>query len=228
MKTEILQRPDHALVRVTFEGQGEQVVAESGAMVARDAGVEMKTALRGGLWASAKRKLLGGESLFVNTFTATAPGRELYLAGAAEGDTVEHRLVPGEPLYVHSGAFLASSATVKLDTKWGGAKGFFGPGLFLLKAEGEGTILLAAYGAIHPVDVSGEGFICDNHHIVAFTSGLQYDLRKVAGLKSLFLSGEGLVCHFRGQGRVWLQTRSPGGLAGWVHPFRRVKTRSSN
>ena len=48
----------------------------------------------------------------------------------------------------------------------------------------------------------------------------------VGGLKSLFLSGEGLVCELQGQGRVWLQTRNPGALASFLHPFRRVEARS--
>ncbi|MBM4359697.1 MAG: AIM24 family protein, partial [Deltaproteobacteria bacterium] len=45
--------------------------------------------------------------------------------------------------------------------------------------------------------------------------------------KSLFLSGEGLVCTFQGQGRLWMQTRNPGALASFVHPFRRVKVRTN-
>jgi uncharacterized protein (TIGR00266 family) len=228
MKTELLEQPDFSLARVTFERAGESLVAESGAMVARDEGVAMKTAMRGGLWASAKRKLLGGESLFINTFTASAPGQTLYLAAGPEGDTLEVDLQPGEPLFIQSGAFLAAAETVKLDTKWGGAKGFFGAGLFLLKADGPGRILMSAFGAIHKVDVSGPGFICDNEHIVAFTSGLQYDIRKVAGMKGLFFSGEGLVCHFHGQGSLWMQTRNPGRFAAWVHPFRRVQKSNNN
>jgi uncharacterized protein (AIM24 family) len=63
--------------------------------------------------------------------------------------------------------------------------------------------------------------------MVAFTSGLQYNVRKLGGLKSLFLSGEGLVCDFQGRGRLWLQTRNPGALATFLHPFRPVKAKSN-
>ncbi len=223
MKTELLEKPDFSLAKVTFDRAGESMMAEAGAMVARDPGVQMKTQMKGGLLASAKRKLLGGESLFINTFTSSAPGEVLYLAAGPEGDTIELDVLPNEPLFLQSGTFLAAHDTVTLDTKWGGAKGFFGAGLFLLKAEGTGKVLVSAYGALHRVDISEQGFICDNEHIVAFTSGLQYDIRKVAGLKGLFFSGEGLVCHFRGRGTLWLQTRNPGRFASWVHPFRRVQ-----
>jgi uncharacterized protein (AIM24 family) len=49
----------------------------------------------------------------------------------------------------------------------------------------------------------------------------------VGGLKSLFLSGEGLVCQFQGQGRLWMQTRNPGALASFLQPFR-ARRSSSN
>ncbi|RLB46418.1 MAG: TIGR00266 family protein, partial [Deltaproteobacteria bacterium] len=46
---------------------------------------------------------------------------------------------------------------------------------------------------------------------------------KVGGLKSLFFSGEGLVCNFRGQGRLWISTRNSAALATFLHPYRPVK-----
>src|SRR5215208_1332092 len=86
MHHELLQKPDFTLIRVTFDHGGEQMLAEPSAMVAKDSGVEMKTAIQGGILAAAKRKMLGGESVFQNTFTATAPGQRLYLAPGPEGD----------------------------------------------------------------------------------------------------------------------------------------------
>lgn len=227
MQTELMQRPDFSMVKATFDRPGESMVAQAGALVCRDTSVQMKTALRGGLLASAKRKLLGGESLFLNTFTATAPGETIYLAPPGEGDVVQFNVRQGESLFIQSGAYLASGSGVTLDTKWGGAKGFFGAGLFLLKAEGDGPVLVSSFGALHPVDISGPGFICDNENVVAFTTGLEYQVRRIGGMKSLFFSGEGLVCHFQGRGRLWLQTRNASRFAAWVHPFRRVQKSNS-
>ena len=228
MRYEFLQKPDFAMVRVWFERAGEQLLVESSAMVAKDTALEMKTSLQGGLAAAAKRKLLGGESLFQNTFTATQPGQSLWLAASAEGDADVFEM-GAEPLMMASGAFLACAPTVTLDTKWGGAKGFFsGAGLFLLKAQGQGPLFFSAYGGIHVVDVDERGYVCDTSHIVAFTGGLDFRVRKVGGLKSLFLSGEGLVCEFRGRGRLWISTRSPDALAAFLHPFRPVQRQSSS
>ncbi len=228
MKQEIVNNPDFAALRVVFDAPGEQVIAESGAMLARDTAIEMKTSLQSGIGAAMKRKLLGGESLFQNTFTATAPGQSLWLAPAAEGSIQCIELQPGMELFLQSGAYLASTPGVELDTKWQGAKGFFAKGLFLLKAKGAGLLWFSSYGAMHAVDIGASyaGYIVDNTHMVAFTQGLSYDVQKVGGLKSLFFSGEGLVCNFRGQGRLWMQTRNPSSLVSFLHPFRRVQSKS--
>lgn len=223
MQYEILEKPDFSLVRVVFDQPGQQMLVESAAMVAKDSAVEMKTQMQGGLLGAAKRRLLGGESIFQNTFTSSAPGQQLWLAPGPEGDVEVVEMDGQTPVYLSSGAFLASAPTVQLDTKWHGAKGFFsGAGLFLLMAQGTGPLFFCAYGGIHAIDVPPGGYIVDTTHIVGFSGGLNYQVQKVGGLKSLFFSGEGLVCHFSGQGRLWISTRNPGSLAGFVHPFRRV------
>jgi len=228
MRYELKDKPDFTVVHVGFDSPGEQILVESSAMVARDGGVQMQTQMKGGLLAAAKRKMLGGESIFQNTFTATQPGQDLWLAPGPEGDVEALELDGSYPVMLSSGAFLASAPSVNLDTKWGGAKGFFsGQGIFLLKAEGTGPLFFASYGGIHPVDVGPEGYICDTSHIVGFTGGLTYNVTKVGGMKSLFFSGEGLVCRFSGQGRLWIATRNPGALASFLDPYRRVE-RSNN
>src|ERR1051325_2375971 len=146
MRHQIVQKPDFAAVRVSFDQPGEALVVESAAMLARDTEVTLETRLQGGLLAAAKRKLLGGESLFTNKFTATAPGQTLWIAPAAEGD-IEYAELNGQaPLFLASGAFLAAAPSVTLDTQWQGARGFFsGAGLFLLAATGYGPLFFAAY-----------------------------------------------------------------------------------
>lgn len=229
MNFEIKDSPDFAFVRVVFEAAGEQVKTEAGAMLARDAGVQMKTAMEGGLLAAAKRKLLGGETVFQNTFTSSKAGERLLLSPAAEGDVKRFELTPSDKLWLSSGAYLASTPGVELDVKWGGAKGFFsGTGLFLIQCKGAGTLFFAAFGAVHEVDIGDAGYICDTSHIVGFTGDVSYSVRKVGGIKSLLFSGEGLVCEFKGRGKLWLSTRNADRLAAFLHPFRPVKKSSSS
>ncbi len=226
MHTEILHNPDFGVLRVRFDQPGEEISSEAGAMVGRDTAVQMRTNLQGGFGGALKRKLLGGESLFQNTFTGTMPGQSVWIAPAAEGTVESVTLQPGVEIFLQSGAYLASTPGVVLDTKWQGAKGFFSGGLFLLRAFGQGQLWFSTYGGLHTVDIGSQypGYICDNSHMVAFTSGLAYNVRKLGGLKSLFFSGEGLVCEFSGQGRLWMQTRNPAALASFLHPFRPVSS----
>jgi uncharacterized protein (TIGR00266 family) len=225
MRHELKNGPDFASLHVTFEVPGEELRTESGAMVARDTAVAMTTSLQGGFGAALKRKLLGGESLFQNTFRASRPGERLLVAPAVEGSIGSRTLAPGEEFFLQSGAYLASTTDVTLDTKWQGVRGFFAAGLFLLRAVGPGTVWFATYGALHEIALGGGAYVVDNTHLVGFESGVTYRVEKVGGLKSLFFSGEGLVCRMQGIGKVFVQSRNPSNLAWFLHPFRPIKQR---
>jgi uncharacterized protein (TIGR00266 family) len=225
MRYEILDAPDFGMLKITFSQASEKVVAESGAMVGMSTDIKMVTQARGGLLNAAKRKMLGGESIFQNTFTSTAAGQSLFLAPPPEGDIRALELARGQEFFLQSGAYLAHLGDeLTLDTKWGGVKSFFsGMGLFMLRVVGPGTLFYSVYGAVHEVPVSGT-YTCDTGHIVGFTTGLEYRIRKFGGYKGLFLSGEGLVAEFSGQGKLMLQTRNPASLAGFLHAYRPVQS----
>lgn len=211
MKYRILSRPSYSLLELELE-KGEEVQAETGAMVYMR-NVELKTEMKGGLLGGLKRSLLGGESFFINRFVSTGKGL-LGLAPRYQGD-IMHVQVNGR-MYAQSGAFLASSPEIKIDTKWGGAKTFFaGEGLFLLKLEGSGDLWLSSFGGIEVIEVE-DRLKVDTGHIVAFEDGVDFKISKAGGLKATLLSGEGLVAEFRGSGRVWIQTRSIGEYVGWL------------
>ncbi len=226
MRQEILDAPNFALLKITFEQPGEHIVAESGAMVAMGGEIDVQTSMRGGLLAAAKRRMLGGESLFQNTFTARAAGQELYLAPPVEGDLKAMTLAPGQVFFMQSGAYVAHLGDdLVLDTKWGGVRSFFGGvGFFLLKVTGPGTVFYASYGALHQVEVGPAGYSADTGHIVGFSEGLDYRVRTFGGFKGLFFSGEGLICDFHGTGTLFLQTRNPSSLAAFLHPYWPVKS----
>jgi uncharacterized protein (TIGR00266 family) len=162
--------------------------------------------------------VLGGESFFVNTFRASEPG-EVTFAPSLPGDIYDVEL-QGQTLYAESGAYIASSPEIKVDTKWGGAKTFFSrEGLFLLKISGTGKLFLSSYGAIHEIDLEvGQRYIVDTGHIVAFAEDVGYSVKRVGGLKSTLLSGEGLVCELTGPGKIMIQSRSVDAFLAWLIP----------
>ncbi|MFW6773485.1 TIGR00266 family protein [Nocardioides sp. CPCC 205120] len=217
MQSEVLYRPAYPAARLTLAA-GESVRAESGAMLAMSAGLEMKTSAQGGVMKGLRRAVLGGESFFMNAFTAQVDGAELYVAPSLPGDVVSWPI--SGPLYLRSGAFLASSASVEVDTQWGGGRSFFSSeGLFVLRVAGEGELVLSSYGALHAIDLQpGQTYTVDTGHTVGWTEGVGYELRRAGNWKSTLFSGEGMVCDFTGPGRIYLQTRSEEAFLGWLIP----------
>lgn len=208
MQFEIAYRPGQSLARALL-APGEQLIAESGAMVGMSTNVHMETS-SGGLKAGLKR-LFGGESFFRNTFTAQNGPGEVLLGQSLCGDMVALDMAP-EGYFVQSTSFIASTMGVNLDTKVGGFRSFFaGEGVFVLKATASapGQLLVGAFGGIQELRCDGN-LVIDTGHLVAWDANLEYSVGKSgAGWVASFLSGEGLVCHFRGQGRIWIQTRNP-------------------
>ena len=103
MQTAIEFDPSYAMPTVALEA-GERINAEPGAMVAQE-GVEMKTGSAGGGIFGGIRRMMGGESSFINTFTAQRSGGQVCLAPSTPGDIGSFTLPPG-PESVHSGQFL--------------------------------------------------------------------------------------------------------------------------
>ena len=217
MEYEILHRPSYALLRMELSA-GESVSAEAGAMVSMSSGIEIETSMRGGLMGGLRRKFLGGESFFINTFNAAQAG-EVNFAPSLPGDIYAVEL-NNEVVYAQSGSFISSTAGIDVDTSWGGAKTFFsGEGLFLLKISGSGTVFLSSYGAIQEVMLgAGQTYTVDTGHMVSFAEGVGYNVRRVGGMKSTLFSGEGLVVELTGPGMVTIQSRSTDAFLAWLIP----------
>jgi len=227
MQTEVLYRPSYSIAKVSLAAN-ETVRAESGAMIGMSAGVIIETKMQGGLLKSLARSVLGGESFFVNTFRAGPTGGEILLAPSLPGDVFTLELT-GESLLVQSGSYLASSEGVETDTKWSGAKTFFGgEGLIMLRCTGAGSLALSSFGAIHEMELAeGQTYTVDTGHLVAFTEKMGFHVRAIGGMKSTIFGGEGLVVDLNGPGRVLLQTRSQGAFLDWLLP-KIPKQSSSN
>lgn len=217
MDIDILYEGAFAMARLTMKS-GEQIITESGAMVAMSPTLTIEGKARGGLLKSLGRAVLTGESFFQSTITAEADG-ELLLASSTPGDIVI--LETGQGWTLQKGAFLASLPTVEVKTKGQGLKkGLFGgEGFFILQAEGEGPLVVASYGAIHKKELAaGEEYVVDNGHLVAWNC--EYEIKKAAsGWLNTIKSGEGFVARCKGPGTLYLQSRNLGPLARALTPF---------
>ena len=216
---EVLHQPSFSLAVIQLQAE-QSIQAEAGAMVSMSANVELQSEMKGGLFGAIKRAA-GGESAFVSTFTARGGPGEVTFAPGAPGDIAAIEL-DNQSFFVQSSSYLAGDASLTVDTKWGGAKSFFGgEGLFVMLVQGRGLLLVSSFGAIHRKTLRpGERYVVDTGHLVAWEGTTQYTLRKAAaGFFRSMMSGEGIVAEFTGPGDLLIQTRNLAALAGLLRPF---------
>jgi uncharacterized protein (TIGR00266 family) len=216
---EVLHQPAFSLAVVRLQPE-QSILAEAGAMVSMSANVELQSQMKGGLFGAIKRAA-GGESAFVSTFTARGGQGEVTFAPGAPGDIAALEM-SNQMFFVQSSSYLAGDASLNVDTKWGGAKSFFGgEGLFVLQVTGTGLLLVSSYGAIHRKRLQpGERYVVDTGHLVAWEGTTQYTLRKAAaGFFRSMMSGEGIVAEFTGPGELLIQTRNLQAFASLLKPF---------
>ncbi len=211
MQIELINRPGNTAAKITLAA-GESCTTESGAMIAMSGNMQITTSTHkkgSGSLLKALKRLVAGESLFLNHFTPQGGAGELWLGTALAGDMLSLTL-DRENLIVQGGAFLACESGIDIDLGWQGFKSILsGESMFWVNLKGSGQILLSSFGAIYPVDIDGD-YIVDTGHIVAFSETLDFSITKAGSswLHSI-LGGEGLVCKFSGKGTVWCQSHNP-------------------
>lgn len=217
MKTDIKGGDAFSYVDVELE-PGDRLVAESNAMSSMSADLDLKAKWNGGFFFALLRKLLVGETLFINHFSNNTDGaRRLVLVQPTPG-SVRCLELDNDTFYLQPGAFLACAGDVKVGVKFAGLISFIArEGLFRIVVSGTGKVWYGAYGALIDKDVDGE-YIVDTSHLVGYTPGIGLKLQLAGGLFSSLFGGEGLVTRVQGKGRIVIQTRSLSGLANWINP----------
>lgn len=216
---EIIHQGAFALAIIQL-GAAQAISAEAGAMVSMSANINLDSQMKGGVFGALKRAV-GGESAFVSTFTAQGGPGEVTLAPGTPGDIAGIEM-NNQAFMVQSNSYLAGDTSLNVDTKFGGAKSFFGgEGLFVLQVSGTGLLLVSSFGSIHRKMLRpGERYVIDTGHLVAWEGHMQYNLRKAAsGFFKSLVSGEGMVAEFNGPGEVLMQTRNLAAFAGMLRPY---------
>ena len=200
---------------------GETVIAEAGAMNWMEQGIafeakmgdgsEADKGLMGKLFNAGKRALTG-ESLFLTHFTNQGHGKKRVAFSAP----YPGKIIPvdmaaiGGQLTCQKDAFLCAALGTKVSIAFNrklGAGFFGGEGFILQRLEGDGMAFVHAGGTIVKKELNGERLMVDTGCIVAFSQGIQYDIQRAGGLKSMFFGGEGLfLATLEGYGSVYLQS----------------------
>ena len=210
----------------------ETVVAESGSFMMMEDGIQMETIFGDGSASrntfmdklfSAGRRLLTGESLFMTAFTNTGQGKKhVTFAGPYTGKIIPMDLSQlNGKLICQKDSFLCAAKGVAIGIEFQKKLGtglFGGEGFIMQKLEGDGMAVVHAGGNIIEKTLGpGELVKIDTGCIVAFTSGVDYDIQFVGGIKNTIFGGEGLFfATLRGPGKVWIQSLPISRLAGRI------------
>lgn len=200
----------------------ETAIAESGAFMMMEEGIDMATIFGDGSLAnqgflgkimSAGKRLLTGESLFMTAFTNNGNGkRKVSFASPYPGKIIVLDLLEmGGKMVCQKDSFLCAAKGVSIGIEFQRKLGtglFGGEGFIMQKLEGDGLAFVHAGGHVTEKQLfPGQVLKVDTGCIVAYTPTIDYDIQFVGGIKNTLFGGEGLFfATLRGPGKVWLQT----------------------
>ena len=209
----------------------ETAIAESGAMMMMDDGIQMQTIFgdgsqqqQGGLLGklfSAGKRILVGESLFMTAFTNVGQGKKkVSFAAPYTGKIIPLDLQQlGGTIIAQKDAFLCAAKGVSIGIEFQKRLGtgiFGGEGFIMERIEGDGLAFVHAGGYVLEKELRpGEILKVDTGCVVAYTSGIDFDIEFVRGIRNWMFGGEGLFfAILRGPGKVWIQSLPISRLAG--------------
>lgn len=202
---------------------GEQMMTEGGAMSWMSANMRMETTSNGGV-GKALGRMLAGERIFQNIYTAQGGPGLIAFASSFPGSLKAFEISPGNELICQKGVFLAGEMGVNLSVffnkKIGGGL-FGGEGFVMQKLSGNGIVFGEFDG--HVVEYSlnaGQQLVVDTGHLAAMSATCSMEIQTVPGMKNKFLGGEGLFnTVITGPGHIWLQTMPLSNVAGVLRPY---------
>lgn len=217
---------------------GETAIAEPGAFMMMDEGIQMETLFGDGSHQhgsilnklfSAGKRLLVGESLFMTAFTNIAHAKKhVSFASPYPGKIIITDLLRlGGKIICQKDAFLCAAKGVSIGIEFQRKLGtglFGGEGFIMEKLEGDGLAFLHAGGHVFEKELMpGETLKIDTGCLVAFTAGVDYNIQFVGGIKNTIFGGEGLFfASLRGPGKVWIQSLPISRLAARILSYGSV------
>ena len=200
----------------------ERMITERGAMSWMSPNMKMET--HGGGVGKMFGRMLSGESLFLNSYTATGGSGIIAFASSFPGDIVAMEITPDKPMVCQKSAFLASTSGVELSVffqKRVGSALFGGEGFIMQKLSGNGMAFVEFDGSIKEYDLqAGQSIVVDTGYLAAMDASCSIEIQAVPGLKNMMFGGEGVFnTVVKGPGRVYLQTMPICQMAGSLRPY---------
>ena len=202
---------------------GETLITENGAMSWMTPNMNMETTSGGGLGKMFGR-MLSGESLFLNKYTAMGGKGQIAFASSFPGSIRAINIEPGKEIVTQKAAFLAAEDGVQLSTffqKKLGAGLFGGEGFIMQKLSGQSTAFVEIDG--HAVEYTlgpGQSMVVDTGYLAMMDATCSMEVVTVPGVKNMLLGGEGIFNTIvKGPGKIVLQTMPAYAVARSIIPY---------
>ncbi len=211
---------DVQLVEIELD-PGETVIAEAGAMLYMEEGIQFETRLGDGSTPdqgflgkllSAGSRMITGESLFITHFTHRGRNKGHVAFSAPYPGTIIPLDIKelGGSVIVQKDAFLCAALGTKLSiffNKRFGSGMFGGEGFILQRLDGDGKAFIHAGGTVIEKQLKNETLRVDTGCVVGFETSIEFDIQQAGNLRSMFFGGEGLfLATLSGTGKIWLQS----------------------
>ena len=201
---------------------GEKMITEKGAMSWMSPNMKMETV--GGGVGKMFGRILSGESLFLNNYTAERGPGMIAFASSFTGAIRAFEISPGKNMICQKSAFLASTAGVELSTffqKKIGSGFFGGEGFIMQKLSGQGVAFVEFDGYIKEYEIAArQAMIIDTGYLAAMEETCSIDIQSVPGLKNMVFGGEGVFnTRITGPGKIYLQSMPISQMAGALLPY---------
>lgn len=189
---------------------GQSLCTEGGAMSWMSPNMNMQTNTGGGL-GKVFGRLLSGESIFMNEYTAEGGPGEIAFSSSFPGSIIPFEVTPGNGIIVQKGGFLAMEKGLELSVylqKRLGSGLFGGEGFIMQKITGSGVVFVEIDGHCKVRDLGvGESLIVDTGYVAAMTESCSMEIQMIKGVKNVLFGSEGLFnTRITGPGRVFLQS----------------------
>ena len=211
---------------------GESAIAEAGAMMWKDAAVEMDTVFGDasksdsgffGKLAAAGKRLLTGAGLFITVFTHKGQGKaRVAFAAPYPGTIMAYDLARhGGAIVAQRDAFLCAAKGVAISIYFQKKimTGLFGgDGFIMQKLEGDGYCFIHVGGSLTERQLAPcEELDVDTGCVAAMTPDVGFDIVRAGSVKSMIFGGQGVFfAQLRGPGKVWIQSLPFSRLAGRI------------
>lgn len=202
---------------------GETLITESGAMSWMSPNMKMETTSGGGLGKMFGR-MLSGDTLFLNRYTAQGGQGEIAFTSSFPGSIRAFDIRSGEDIIVQKSAFLAAEQGVDLSVffqKKFGSGLFGGEGFIMQRLSGQGTAFVEIDGyAVEYNLQQGQSMVVDTGYLAMMDATCSLEIVTVPGVKNALFGGEGIFnTVVKGPGRIILQTMPVNKVAGSLIPY---------